>query len=168
MKRFRFTRRPDPSELLLAAIRDSGSLTAEEYVDAIHDEYPYGGSAAEQAKRLDLPPPEGMSYEYGPDDLVHIPSSSGPLLNSRGEPAAFDERRLKLMKETLRNLQFDQPTEDHDTESPGRRIRRIQQDMAESNHMRCGNVVEQGIGHTANFVCLVYIGLGGEWDPPEP
>jgi len=122
------------------------------------------------------PPPPGESYEWGPEDWEDLNparvSGDGPLLNSSGEPAAFDEKKLKLTKETISNLHFKYPQEFVGPPRPGddrqRQIQNRYRDMVESNHATCGNEVERGVGHTGNFVCLVYLGLGGDWDPPKP
>jgi len=126
----------------------------------------------QEAKERYLPPPEGTSYEYGEEDHIHTPRvTTGPLLNAKGEPAALDEKKLAVQRETIRNLQFPNPDDfvgPPRPEAPEDRVRRLQREAAESSHATCGNVVERGVGHTGNFVCLVYIGAGGDWDPPKP
>lgn len=121
------------------------------------------------------PPPPGESYEWGPEDWQDRKpervTGDGPLLNSKGEPANFDEKKLALTRETLRNLQFPNPDEmvgPPAPETPRERVLRLQREMVASGHERCGNIVERGVGHTGNFVCLVYLGTGGGWDPPKP
>jgi len=128
----------------------------------------------QEAKQRGLPPPEGTSYEYGEEDLIHTPRvTTGPMLNAKGEPAALDEKKLAVQRETIRNLQFPNPDEmvgpPWDEEVGVRdRVRQLQKNMVESNHVRCGNVVERGIEHTKMLICNIYLGFGGDWDPPKP
>lgn len=116
-----------------------------------------------------LPPGPGESYEIDTDGYHSARSIEGPLLNSRGRPAGVD--KLVLSKETLRDLQFQDPDilmGPPEPEEPRERIYRLQRDMVQSEHARCGNVVERGIGHTKMLICNIYLGLGGDWDPPMP
>lgn len=102
----------------------------------------------------------------------HVPRvTTGPLLNDSGDPAALDEDRLKFMKETIRNLQFQNPDEMVGPPRPegGReRVWRLQREMVISERPQCGDVVERGIGHTKMLICNLYLGLGGDWKPPKP